>query len=103
SAAMNNMQENERRRIAREIHDELGQLLTSLRLDLGMMRRELRSVPTAALEERISMMVDLVDLTVKTVRRVATELRPAVLDDFGLRAALEHETASFAERTGIDV
>ena len=103
SAAMNKIQEEERRRIARELHDELGQLLTSLRLDLNLMRRELRSVPTAALEARLVTMVDLVDLTIKTVRRVARELRPAVLDDCGLRAALEQETTAFAERTGIDV
>jgi two-component system sensor histidine kinase UhpB len=103
SVAMNRVQEEQRRRISRELHDELGQLLTSLRLDLGLMRRELRKVPTAALEARIGTMVDLVDLTIKTVRRVATELRPRLLDDFGLRAALENETTSFTERTGIDV
>jgi len=103
SAAMHRIQENERRRISREVHDELGQLLTSLRLDLGLMRRELRNVPAAALEARIATMLDLVDLTIDTVRRVATELRPAVLDDFGLRAALEHERAAFVQRTGIDV
>jgi PAS domain S-box-containing protein len=103
SAAMNKIQEEERRRIAREVHDELGQLLTSLRLDLGLMRRELCRVPAAVLEARIATMVDLVDLTIATVRRVARELRPAVLDDFGLRAALEQEMTTFAERTGIDV
>jgi len=103
SAAAGRIRENERRRIARELHDELGQLLTSLRLDLGIMRRELRNVPAAAIEDRIGRMLDLVDLTITTVRRVATELRPAVLDDFGLRAALDQETARFAERTGIEV
>lgn len=103
SAKMNKIEEDERRRIAREMHDELGQLLTALRLDISITRRDLRSVPTAALEERMDTMIDLVDLTIKTVRRVATELRPAILDDFGLRAAVEHEIAAFAERTGIDV
>jgi signal transduction histidine kinase len=103
SAAAGRIQENERRRIARELHDELGQLLTSLRLDLGIVRCELRKAPAAAIEDRIDGMIDLVDLTIATVRRVATELRPAVLDDFGLRAALDQETARFAERTGIEV
>ena len=103
SAAMNRMQEDERRRIAREMHDELGQLLTALHLDLGMMRRDVRCNSTEALEERVGSMIELVDLTIKTVRRVATELRPAVLDDFGLRAAVENEVATFTERTGIDV
>jgi PAS domain S-box-containing protein len=103
SATMNKIEEDERRRIAREMHDELGQLLTALRLDISIMRRDLRTVPTATLEERMRTMIDLVDLTIKTVRRVATELRPAILDDFGLRAAVEHEVAAFAERTGIAV
>lgn len=103
SAKMNKIEEDERRRIAREMHDELGQLLTALRLDISIMRRDLRTVPTATLEERMRTMIDLVDLTIKTVRRVATELRPAILDDFGLRAAVEHEVAAFAERTGISV
>jgi len=103
SAKMNKIEEDERRRIAREMHDELGQLLTALRLDISITRRDLRSVPTAALEERMHTMIDLVDLTIKTVRRVATELRPAILDDFGLRAAVEHEVAAFGERTGIAV
>ena len=103
SAAMNKIEETERRRIARELHDELGQLLTSLRLDLGLMRRELRSAPVESLDARIEVMLELVDVTLGTVRRVATELRPSVLDDFGLRAALEHEASVFAERTGIDV
>jgi PAS domain S-box-containing protein len=103
SAKMNEIQESERRRIAREMHDELGQLLTALRLDISVMRRDLRTVPTITLEERMRRMIDLVDLTIKTVRRVATELRPAILDDFGLRAAVEHEVAAFAERTGISV
>jgi PAS domain S-box-containing protein len=103
SARMNKVEEDERRRIAREMHDELEQLLTALRLDISITRRDLRSVPTAALEERMRAMIDLVDLTIKTVRRVATELRPAILDDLGLRAAVEHEVAAFTERTGIDV
>lgn len=103
STAIHKTQENERRRIAREMHDELGQLLTSLRLDLGNLRREIRSAPAAALEERIAAMSDLVDLTAKTVRRMATELRPPGLDEHGLRAAIEREVASFAAHTGIEV
>jgi PAS domain S-box-containing protein len=103
SARMHKIQEDERRRIAREMHDELGQLLTALRLDISLMQRDLGLVPPGALEERMSAMIDLVDLTIRTVQRVATELRPGVLDDFGLRAAMEHEVAAFAERTGIEV
>jgi signal transduction histidine kinase len=67
------------------------------------MRRELGNATAASLDQRISGMLELVDATIGTVRRVATELRPSILDDFGLRAALEHEASVFAERTGIDV
>ena len=103
TAATNQVQENERRRIAREVHDELGQRLTALRLDLGLLRAELRDARTAPAERRIATMFDLIDETIATVRRVATELRPAILDDFGFRAAIEHEISAFAKRTGIDV
>jgi PAS domain S-box-containing protein len=103
SAGMQRIQEDERRRIAREVHDELGQRLTALRLDLGLLRSELRSGDAAASEKRIETMFGLVDETIGTVRRVATELRPAVLDDFGFRAALENELSAFSSRTGIAV
>jgi signal transduction histidine kinase len=98
---MEQIKENERRRIAREIHDELGQRLTALRLDLGLLRSDLRQRKRNAVEARIQTMLNLIDETIATVRRVATELRPAVLDDFGLRAAIEQELATFSERTGI--
>ena len=98
---MEQIKENERRRIAREIHDELGQRLTALRLDLGLLRADLRQRRKRAAEARIQTMLNLIDETIATARRVATELRPAVLDDFGLRAAIEQELASFSERTGI--
>jgi PAS domain S-box-containing protein len=101
SSALNHLQEAERRRIAREVHDELGQRLTSLRLDLDLLRNEWRKGEVAQANARITTMFDLIDETLGTVRRVATALRPAVLDDFGFRAALEQELASFRKRTGI--
>src|SRR5437016_5161494 len=64
--AMNEIQENERRRIAREIHDELGQRLTALRLDLGMLRGDLRKDETARAEGRIAAMLELIDETIAT-------------------------------------
>ena len=102
SAAMHQIQENERRRIAREIHDDLGQRLTALRLDLGLLRDELHEGRTVEADARTAAMLDLVDETLDTARRVARELRPAILDDFGFAAAIEHELASFARRTNID-
>lgn len=102
SAAMHQIQENERRRIAREIHDDLGQRLTALHLDLGLLRDELHDGRTAEAEARTAAMLVLIDETLDTARRVARELRPAILDDFGFAAAIEHELEVFARRTNID-
>jgi len=101
SSALNHLQEAERSRIAREVHDELGQRLTSLRLDLDLLQKEWRDGKVEEANTRIATMFELVDETLGTVRRVATALRPAVLDDFGFRAALEQELSSFQKRTGI--
>jgi PAS domain S-box-containing protein len=100
SAQFNHMQEEERRRIAREVHDELGQRLTALRLEVGLLRRA--TSIDAGVESRIAGMLTLIDETIDTVRRVATALRPAMLDDFGFRAAIENELALLRKRTGID-
>lgn len=93
-------QELERRRLARELHDETGQALTSILLGLKSLEETLQTnesrAATAALRE-------LVVATLQDVRRLAVELRPSVLDDFGLVAALEHLTSTFAEQTGIAV
>lgn len=103
SAAMNQLQENQRRRIAREIHDDLGQRLTGLQMDLDLLRGELRGGNTAAAEARTAAMRGLIGETLETARRLALELRPAILDDFGFAAAVEHEVESFVRRSGIDV
>jgi signal transduction histidine kinase len=93
-------QELERRRLSRELHDETGQALTSILLGLRSLEESLETddarAATAGLRE-------LVVATLQDVRRLAVELRPSVLDDFGLVAALEHLTASFQEQTGIQV
>jgi signal transduction histidine kinase len=102
TASMNAVQETERRRIAREVHDEMGQRLTALRIDLGLLRTELRNGGgTSEAQQRVATMFELIDETIATVRRVATELRPAILDDFGFPAALENEICAFSKRTGI--
>ena len=94
------VREEERTSIAREMHDELGQALTGLKMDLAWISRRL---PTeqAALRERTDAMGDLVDRTIQTVRRLSSELRPGVLDDLGLAAAVEWFTHDFQSRTGI--
>jgi signal transduction histidine kinase len=88
-------QELERQRLARELHDETGQALTSILLGLKQLDGE---SPEAVAEVR-----ELVVATLRDVRRLAVELRPKVLDDFGLVPALERLTQGFAEHTGISV
>ena len=101
STGMRRMQEEERRAIAREVHDELGQRLTALRLDLGLLRNEIQHQQEAAINDRLALMFGLIDETIGTVRRVATQLRPAILDDFGFRAAVETELNALRTRTGM--
>ena len=88
-------QELERRRLARELHDETGQALTSILLGLKQLE--------GAEQESVARLRELVVATLQNVRRLAVELRPKVLDDFGLVPALERLTSGFAEHTGIAV
>ena len=90
-------QELERRRLARELHDETGQALTSVLLGLKAVERA-EDVPTAVADLR-----ELVVATLQDVRRLAVELRPKALDDFGLSVALERLVETFEEATGIAV
>ena len=95
------VQEEERTRIAREIHDDLGQALTALKMDvIGLMERTSDASPAgAAMRERV---LTTIDATVKSVQRISSELRPSILDDLGLAAAIESEARAFEERTGIE-
>lgn len=99
-AHQQSFREEERKRIAREIHDELGQMLTALKLDMYWLYKRLEK--KQPLLEKAATMHELVDSCIKTVKRIASELRPGVLDDLGLTAALEWQTAEFQKRTGVD-
>src|SRR5437763_10454048 len=92
--------EAERTRIAREIHDELGQALTALKIDLTWLRRRL---PKAASElaGKVDGMEAVLDHTAGAIQRIGTELRPGVLDELGLQAALQWQGREFATRTGV--
>ncbi len=92
--------EEERTYIAREIHDELGQSLTALKMDLAWLSRQLPP-EQSSLVEKTAGMSDMVDGTIQMVRRVASQLRPGMLDDLGLVAALEWQAGEFQSRTGI--
>jgi signal transduction histidine kinase len=93
------VREEERTRIAREVHDELGQALTALKLDLSWLLGRLPH--ERSLQKKIRQMSERIDATIQAVRRIATELRPGVLDSLGLSAAIEWQTMDFQERTGI--
>ncbi len=93
-------QEKERARVAREVHDEFGQSLTALKIDLAWLAKRLPP-DEPVLANKVEDMIALVDSTIQIVRRVATELRPGLLDDLGLVAALEWQAQEFAGRTGI--
>lgn len=100
AARQHDVREHERTRIAREIHDSLGQALTALKLQLAA--AQTAAGPAApSLRERLSETALMVDDLVKNVRRIATELRPPILDQLGLPAALEWMAQDFTRRTGI--
>jgi PAS domain S-box-containing protein len=100
SARLQTVREEERASMAREIHDDLGQLLTGLKMDLSWFLRHPQP-DTQTLRGKVLAMVQLVDQTVQTVRRISTELRPRILDDFGLVAALEWQAEEFAKKAEI--
>jgi PAS domain S-box-containing protein len=102
AARLQSVREAERRRIAHEIHDELGQALTAFKMDLAWVAGRLRA-DQPDLMEQVTSMLGRVDETVATVRRIATELRPSVLDNLGLVAAIEWQGSEFEKRTGIIV
>ena len=94
------MQEEERVRIAREVHDELGQSLTALKMDVSMLRKQVPA--TEDIERRMHSMMELVNGTIQSVQRISSELRPSVLDDLGLAAAIEWQAREFEKRSGLD-
>ena len=94
------VREEERTRIAREVHDELGQALTGLKLDMSWLGSKLGR-NAKPVQQKVKTMVESIDSTIQTVRRIATELRPGILDSLGLVAAMEWQANEFHTRTGI--
>lgn len=98
SSHLQRVREEERTTIAREIHDELGQQLTALKIDVAWIGKKHSS--DTATREKVSGMMEMIDETFKTVRRISSSLRPGLLDDLGLVAAIEWQINEFAKRTG---
>jgi len=106
AAHVERVREEERKHIAREVHDELGQKITGLRMDLSWMEKRLPAISDTTTREALSSkarsMFELLDQMVKTVRKVSAELRPGVLDDLGLVAAIEWQARDWQARAGIE-
>ncbi|HSE60303.1 MAG TPA: PAS domain S-box protein, partial [Nitrospiraceae bacterium] len=100
TARLESVREDERIRIAREIHDELGQALTGVKLELSLLRDQMPEGRPALLAT-LESIAKLVDTTIQSVRRIATELRPVVLDQLGLIPAIEWQAREFQSRTAI--
>ena len=104
SKRIEQMREQERARIARELHDELGQLLTGIKLDFAAAMRRLQELRTSGdVVDRLQSAMGQIDIGIAMVRRIATDLRPAALDHRDLGGAIEDEARRVAARSGIDV
>jgi len=102
SASLQQVREEERARIARELHDELGQLLTGMRMEVSWLGGRL-PVDLPLLGNKVGVIKGLIDQTIVSVRRIASELRPLVLDDLGFAAAATWYVDQFSSRTGLPV
>jgi len=98
---LQDVREEERADMAREIHDELGQQLTGLKMDMAWVDEQLVEEGRQALQQRVKDSLQLLDHTIMTVRKIAAELRPGILDDLGLVAAVEWQAEEFEKRSGI--
>lgn len=100
SAYLQAAREEERKVVAREIHDELGQALTMIKLELALLNDEVLHDATAA-NRRIQVLKETVDDTIQAVRRIISKLRPRLLDDLGLTVAIEWQANDFQRHSGI--
>lgn len=96
--------EEERARVARELHDELGQVLTSLKLEFTWLVDQLRNrepKPGIQLVNKLQALIGLIEVSIQSVRQISSDLRPAVLDHLGLKEAIQWAATKFEARTGI--
>jgi two-component system sensor histidine kinase UhpB len=102
SSHLQSVREEERTNIAREIHDELGQVLTVLKIQVTLLSKELKK-DQFNLRERLESVARLLEETVESVQRITSELRPGILDELGLVPAIEWQAQEFNNRTNIDI
>ena len=98
---MTQAREDERKQVARDLHDDIGQLLTAIKMDLTWTKRHLTGVE-GEVQDRLTRSIEMISDGAKSVRNICNGLRPGVLDDLGLPAAIEWQASEFASRTGID-
>jgi signal transduction histidine kinase len=101
AASVETAREEERAALARELHDELGQTLTALKLEIGRTAAALKGIPAPAVMDRLQSLIGLVEIGVAMVQRVTTRLRPPALDHLGLAEAIRWEALTFRARTGL--
>lgn len=94
------IREEERTSIAREVHDELGQQMTSLKMDISFLKNKTEK-DAPEISKKAAQMLEMVNEAIRTIRRIITSLRPGILDDLGLEAAIEWQAKEFEQRTGI--
>jgi signal transduction histidine kinase len=106
SASLQSAREQEATRIAHQVHDEMGGILTGLRWDLEAFEKMIQEPAgpehLKAMRDKLTAMLGLTDDAINAVRCIASELRPSILDDLGLREAIEWQTQQFQARTGIE-
>lgn len=105
SARLQSVREEERKRVAREIHDELGQVLTGLKIDVVSLAKKMSEANAKndweQMKDRTHSIANLINTAIQTVRKISTELRPGLLDAVGLTAAIDWQAKEFEKRTGI--
>ncbi|HKO81434.1 MAG TPA: PAS domain S-box protein [Chitinophagaceae bacterium] len=100
---LQNVREEERLIISREIHDQLGQQLTIMKMDINWLKKRSVLAINDATKEKLDELNEMMDETIKTIRKISTDLRPSLLDDLGLGAAIEWHLNEFEKRSGIAV